>query len=60
MAKLRDRVTESIQKSGFCGLVCLLFVQRYGHHTISGVKCLFHPVSVVHVDVYIKNSLMES
>lgn len=36
--------------------IIAIFVKTDGHHSVRKVKGLLHPISVVHVDVYVQNS----
>lgn len=39
------------------GKIISKFMERNGHDSISGVKCFFHTVTVMNVDIHIQNTL---
>ena len=60
-----DGIILSLANSNVAELACAwkvlaLFVERYCHHTVCGVKGFFDTVAVMHIDIYVKDSLLES
>lgn len=52
-----SRPDTHISKLASAWKVFAVFVERYRHHTVRGVKSFFNTVSVVNVDVNVQNAL---